>query len=64
MPCPRSNPGWNDNPFLKAAVKSTEDCIQVTDEIIEMMKIAAFLTGSKTIQELQTPGKINRTIET
>ncbi len=45
-------------PFLQAAIHSSEACVQVTEEIIETIRIASFLTGSANIQDLQKSGII------
>jgi isopentenyl-diphosphate Delta-isomerase len=41
-------------PFLKPAMQSAEDCIKAAQEIIETMRIAAFLIGTRSFSELKS----------
>jgi len=43
-------------PFLQGAVQSTEACLRVAEELIETLRIAAFLTGAGHVTALRAPG--------
>ncbi|HET60147.1 MAG TPA: type 2 isopentenyl-diphosphate Delta-isomerase [Chloroflexi bacterium] len=41
-------------PFLKPAMQSAENCIKAAQEIIETMRIAAFLIGARSVTQLKS----------
>ncbi len=47
-------------PFLRPAMESTEACISASEEIIETMRIASFLIGAKTFQEIKSTPLLTR----
>lgn len=47
-------------PYLRPAMESTEACIAAAEEILETIRIAAFLIGAKTFDDLKSTPKLTQ----